>query len=242
MKIIKSIKKRYRDIINYFRNGKKILVLSDSHGEVFEYINDNNLLLPHLINVKMVGGATAYGLNNNKSKTNALKRYIDEVEKFNCYNIILIQLGEIDCSFLLWKKLETSSLSMEELLDKSINGYRRLILKLKEMDKNIIITGAVLPTIKDNQKNPDNISIRNSINTTQLERTILTYEFNNRLKQLAFKNNIKYIDISNDCINETTKVIDDKYIRKQIDNHHSIENTSFLWVKKLYKILEEDNL
>lgn len=92
----------------FFKAGKKILVLSDSHGGVFEYIHDNNLLFPHYINAEIIGGATAYGLANENSTTNSFNRFINAVKKFKEYDIVLIQLGEVDCSFILWEKAKKS--------------------------------------------------------------------------------------------------------------------------------------
>jgi hypothetical protein len=239
-KIKKSLQKRYRELINYFQNGKKILVLSDSHGGVFEYINDHNLILPHLINVKVVGGATAYGLNNSNSSSQTLKHFLSELNRFKTYNTIIIQLGEVDCAYILWKKAQDYKNSAYDNISISIRGYELLIKELLPYNKRIILSGAILPTVKDGQKNSSEVALRDTISTTQLERTNLTLKFNEQLKLLAIKYSLDYIDITEETMNKDTNVVDDKFIIKdKVDHHQSQENTALLWSSKLQSLINK---
>ena len=126
-KFIKSLKKRFKEYFCFIKNGKKILVLSDSHGGVFEYIHDNNLLLPNYINAEIIGGATAYGLSNERSTTNSFNRFISALKKFKNYDIILVQLGEVDCAFVLWYKAQKLNKKPEEMISYSLKGYEKFI-------------------------------------------------------------------------------------------------------------------
>ena len=62
--------------------GRRILGLCDSHGAVLEYIHDHALLRPHLINCEIVGGATAHGLGNDESITQAYRKFTRAVARF----------------------------------------------------------------------------------------------------------------------------------------------------------------
>lgn len=222
----------------FLKKGKKILVISDSHGGVFEYIHDNNLLFPHYINAEIVGGATAYGLTKENSITNSFKRFINAVRKYKNFDIVLIQLGEVDCSFILWDKAKKLNKEPFEIISYSLMGYEKLLNELKNLDKKIIITGAILPTLKDHEKADKSAGLRNTIAVTQIERTNLILEYNEQLKILAKKYNIEYIDISEKTINKSTNLIDEKYVRQsEIDHHQCFKNTSLLWVYELKKKL-----
>jgi hypothetical protein len=237
-KLKKSSLKKYKNIRAFLLKGKKILVLSDSHGSVFEYIFDNDLFKPHLINVEVAGGATAYGLSKEISTTNSLQKYKNGLKRFKNYDTILIQLGEVDASFILWKKIETG-LGIDEAIDLSLKGYKKLIEYLMELEKNIILTGAVLPTLKDDQKADESADLRNTIKATQKERTDLIILYNKRLQILAKEYNLKYIDITKETLNKSTNLIDDKYVRKDmIDHHQSFEETAPLWINKLQNIIK----
>lgn len=239
-KIIKSLKKRGQKFKRFLFNGKNILILSDSHGGVFEYIHDNHLLAPHYINAEIIGGATAYGLSKETSSTNAFEKFIQGIKRFRNYTTILIQLGEVDCSFILWKKAEAKNKTPEEMIQYSINGYEKLINKLTELKKAIIISGAILPTLKDNEKAGETAQLRNTINATQKERTNLILQFNLELQKLAKKHNLIYIDITDETLDKDTQVIATQYVRKdKIDHHQSFQATAPIWVKKLYEVLKK---
>ena len=238
-KIKKTLIKKYK-YLNCFRfKGKKILILSDSHGGVFEYIHDNNLLNPHIINAEIIGGATAYGLAKEHSKTNSFNKYKNGLQRFKSYNTILIQLGEVDASFILWKKMQSENLSIEQTIQLSIFGYEKLIKHLKSLNnKTIIITGAILPTLKDSQKAGESAVLRNTINISQLKRTNLILKYNEALQKLSNQYNLSYIDITNETINKNTGMIKDYYLHdSKIDHHQSFKKTSLLWVKKMELII-----
>jgi hypothetical protein len=239
-KIIKSLKKRGQKFKRFLFNGKNILILSDSHGGVFEYIHDNHLLSPHYINAEIARGATAYGLSKEVSSTNAFEKFIQGIKRFKNYTTIVIQLGEVDCAFILWKKAEGQGKTPEEMIQYSINGYEKLIKKLIELKKTIIISGAILPTLKDNEKADDTAPLRNTISATQKERTNLILQFNLELQKLAKKYNLAYIDITHETLDKDTQVIASQYVRKDpIDYHQSFQATAPIWVKKLYEVLKK---
>jgi len=238
-KIKKSITKRYKQLKYFTLKGSKILILSDSHGGVFEYIYDKNLFKPHIINVEIVGGATAYGLIKEKSETNSFNKYKNGIRRFKNYNIILIQLGEVDASFLLWKKIEANNLSTKEAIQLSINGYEKLIKYIISLkNKKIIITGAILPTLKDGQKADESAVLRNSIHISQKERTNLIIEYNHALYNLSKKYDLNYIDITEETLNKNNGLILDDFLNcNKVDHHQSFEKTSLLWIEKL-KLIE----
>ena len=101
-KLLKSSKKLFAKLKCRIQGGKKILVLSDSHGGVLEYIHDHGLLLPHFINCEVVRGATAYGLNNDQSTTQSLLKFSKAIKRYPTFDVIGIMLGEVDCSVALW--------------------------------------------------------------------------------------------------------------------------------------------
>jgi hypothetical protein len=238
-KIKKSINKKCRYLLNNLRNGHKILVLSDSHGGVFEYIHDNHMLSNNFINVDIVGGATSYGLNNIHSKTNAFNRFKLALRRFTKYNIILIQLGEIDTAFILWKKIQDNNLTMRESIRLSIIGYEKLIEYIVSLNKEIIITGVVLPTLKDGQIADKNVRLRNTINASQKDRTEMVIMFNEELKKISEKYKLHYIDITSDTLDLKTGTIKHKFTRENKSDHHqNFITTSRLWVKQIIKVLK----
>ena len=79
-----------------------ILVFGDSHSMVFRYCNNKQNKFK--FHVCEVGGATALGLVNPNSKTNALPIFSNKIRNSNSkmFKKVFLMLGEVDCGFVIW--------------------------------------------------------------------------------------------------------------------------------------------
>ena len=219
----------------------KILVLGDSHSNIFNYCNKKQQNIH--FEVIMVGGATAQGSVNPNSNTNALsifKKNLNNI-KDNYFKYIIINLGEVDCGFLIWYRKNKYNISIEEQLKITTNNLFKFInleiLPYFESSK-IIINGSVLPTIKDNTDKKYLSGARSEINSSQIDRTKLTIKYNNILKNYCLINKHNYMDITNYILDNETKVVNTLFLNKNIYDHHlDNENTYNLWLGELYKII-----
>ena len=222
----------------------KILVLGDSHSEIFNYCNTKQRKIR--FEVVVVGGATAQGSVNPNSNTNALnifKAKLSEL-KHNNYEYVIINLGEVDCGFVIWYRKDKYNISIEDQLkittDNLFNFINLEILPCFKSSK-IIINGSVLPTIKDNTDKRYLTGARSEINASQIDRTILTITYNNILRKYSSANDHHYMDITNYILDNETKVINTKFLNKNIYDHHlDNENSYNFWLSELFKILSGD--
>jgi hypothetical protein len=219
----------------------KILVLGDSHGEIFNYCNKKQQNI--YFEVVIVGGATAQGSVNPNSTTNALSIFKEKINniKHNDYNYIIINLGEVDCGFVIWYRKNKYNIGIEDQLkittDNLFNFINFEILPYFESSK-IIINGSVLPTIKDNTDKKYLTGARSEIAASQIDRTALTIKYNNILKNYSLINGYNYMDITNYILDNETKVVNKIFLNKNIFDHHlDNENTYNLWLCELYKII-----
>lgn len=218
----------------------KILVLGDSHGNIFNYCNTKQQNIH--FEVVVVGGATAQGSVNPNSATNALsifKKTLNNI-KHNDFNYIIINLGEVDCGFVIWYRKNKYNIGIEDQLKIStgnlFNFINLEILPHFESSK-IIINGSVLPTIKDNTDNRYLTGARSEVKASQIDRTKLTIKYNNILKQYSLINGHNYMDITNYILDNETKVVKTIFLNKNIFDHHlDDENTYNLWLCELHKI------
>lgn len=207
---------------------KNILVFGDSHTKVFNYCNNRN----NLFNFKVyeVPGATAQGMTNPNSKTDALNIFKDVLENENCdnYDYFMIMLGEVDCGFLHWiqeHKIERSIENLFKFVKNEVSKYFR-------SDK-IIIVGSILPTIKDGCEGKFLNGARKDVKATREERTNLTLKYNSVLKNLSKLNNFKYYDITIYIFNNI-----DKYLTSnQYDHHLDDKKTYRFWLNSLTVLL-----
>jgi hypothetical protein len=221
-----------------FMSTQNILVIGDSHTQVFKYCNDKNT--GYNFDVQKVSGATAQGSVNPNSKTNALNIFREYLKNINCdkYKYILIMLGEVDCGFVFWVRSKRYNISVDDQMKSSLNNLWEFIdnevHKYFDYDK-IILAGAPLPTIKDNANKKFLNGARAEVTENQEIRTIKTLEYNSLLKKQAEEKGCKYIDITNNIIQN--KKVNDIYLSDDESDHHlSNERTYNFWLNNLNNV------
>lgn len=217
----------------------KILCCGDSHVNVFNCCN--NELKNVFFEVCEVGGATAQGLVNPNSKTNALPIFEKKINDTKM-DKLLIMLGEVDCGFVIWVRSKRYNISVDEQINNSINNIFFFIQKILDnnkylSNKDIIVVGAILPTIKDSTNKKFLGGARSEVDISQIERTKKTIEYNNLLKNNCNVFGYNYIDIT-EYIISNEGIVKDYYLNINPYDHHLDSNKTFkLWISKLKCIL-----
>ena len=214
---------------------KSILVLGDSHTGVFNHINKKRLMPDVEFKVVTVGGATAQGACNPNSKTNALAKFRQKLSSEKKHDGVMVMLGEVDCGFVIWYRKEKYNTSIEEQLDNSVTKLFEFIdneVRTKYDAEQITVIGANLPTVFDHVMH--GAKVRRDFNGlgTLKERTQLTLMYNDSLKNECIKRRYNYIDIVNETINPTARVVDKQYLRPNERDHHLSEAKTALFWKK----------
>lgn len=197
-----------------------IHAFGDSHGLIFNKFECN--LYP--FKTCIVQGATVSGIINPNSQTQAypkFKKYIKEFLVNDDY--VIVELGEVDCGFVLWYKKEKYKENMEELLASTLNKYEEflsLIISKQKMPERVFVMSIIPPTIKDNQKWGEIANLRKTIKASQLERTKLTIQFNNELKNIVTRIGGVFIDLDIDLIDPNTQLVKKFYLNENPLDHH----------------------
>ena len=214
----------------------KILCCGDSHVKIFNYSNTKQNKFD--FEVCLVGGATAQGTVNPNSKTAALPIFEKTINS-SCADKILIMLGEVDCGFVIWVRCKKYNINVDQQINISVNNLFTFIdnvVTKHYTNRDIIICGSVLPTIKDNLDKKFLNGARNEVEISQLERTKKTIEYNNLLKVNCHKYGYNYIEIVNDILGKDG-VINDEFLNSNPNDHHlDNKKTSKLWLDKLKNI------
>jgi hypothetical protein len=217
---------------------RNILVLSDSHGVVFNSVILKILFPKHRFRVTQVNGATISGIENPNSKTQALDSFEKALEKNkDCQKCVLL-LGEVDTGFVLWYKHEQDGSDMDNLLDKTQEKFVRLINKVAHSGYEPIIVSTPLPTIKDGNIWGEIANKRKIIKANQIERTKLTIKFNNRVCRSVEKLGCTYLSLDDICLSRSTGTIKNYFRHPNKTNHHynKFVYTIVLWWKFRGKI------
>lgn len=97
-----------------------------------------------------------------------------------------------------------------------------------QINTPIVSTGAILPTIKDNQNWGNIASKRNEIKATKKERASFTIEYNKRLKIMAEENSLYDIDLNKEAFS-IDGIYDDSFLSYNLADHRhlSSDKTAF---------------
>ncbi len=216
----------------------KILCCGDSHTNVFNYCN--SVQKDFVFEVCFVPGATAQGTVNPNSKTNALKVFTKRIKDTQA-DKLLIMLGEVDCGYLIWVRAKREKISVDEQINICINNLFTFLENVLETNKNyknedIILAGAILPTIKDSTDKKYLYGARSEVDVSQKERTNKTIEYNNLLKNKCKTCGYKYIDITSSIIGINDVVNDHFLTTGPADHHLDNKRTHHLWISQLKNI------
>lgn len=216
----------------------KILCCGDSHAGVFNYCNSKQNKF--IFDVCIVRGATAQGAVNPNSKTDALNIFQKKINS-TCADKILIMLGEVDCGFVIWGRSKKYNINVDDQINISVNNLftfvDNIIATKNYTNKDIIICGSILPTIKDSTNKKFLNGARSEVDVSQLERTKKTIEYNHLLKVNCHKYGYNYIEIVNDILGEDG-IVNNEFLNSNPTDHHlDNEKTYNLWLSKLNNIL-----
>ncbi|MEW6241356.1 MAG: SGNH/GDSL hydrolase family protein [Chloroflexota bacterium] len=230
----------------FFRHAKRpfisnrILVLGDSHASVF-YRRLFDLRFPRCVfMICSVGGATASGLENPNSKTQAGPKFEQAIRKHPAQVYILL-LGEVDTGFVIWYRAQKYQASVDEMLSLAVDRYGNFIRKLRTLGK-VIVVSAPLPTIPDENQCGEVANLRKEIRATQRERIQLTLEFNRRVAQACAVEGASFVDLDPFSLDERGLVKRELLNADPCDHHYNPLAYARLLVEKLQPLLATDDL
>lgn len=198
-----------------------IYYLGDSHVRYIKKAGKLGLLAPHELSGVEVGGATAVGMRNPNSKTDAIGRFRTWIRDRPRDAIIVFHLGEVDCGFVIWYRAEKYDEPVGLQMKNSIDAYFEFIDELRGSGfRRIIITGATLPTITDDDQIGEVVLKRSAITATQVERTDLTRRYNAALRREAERRGLPFVDIDEEVLDPSTGVVEEKMRNPNPEDHH----------------------
>jgi hypothetical protein len=200
------------------------LCLGDSHLFVFrKELPFHNVaqLVPHAwFEPCIVAGATARGLVNPFSYTNALSIFRRRIELAEPWQPVVFQLGEVDCGFLIWFRARRHGESIEDQINDSVGSYLSFIEEVRTRGfQELYVLSAPPPTMPDGHDWKGRAQARTQVrDISQRERTELTRRYNAELARLA--GDYTFIDVTEPTLDEATGVVADAYVNADEDDHH----------------------
>ncbi|MBK4728717.1 SGNH/GDSL hydrolase family protein [Oxynema sp. CENA135] len=205
----------------YDRRHIYAICLGDSHIKIFSKIDRDRSIPGMYFETIAVPGATARGSINPNSRTDALQTFKRRIESAKPWQYLFFQLGEVDCGFLIWYCAQKYKIPIRDALETSILNYSNFLEWVRTRNlHNIYILSVPLPTISDGVEWGEVANARRGVQASQLERTALTLEYNDRLKQECEKRGFSFIDITSEQLNPETQIVDPRFVNSDILDHH----------------------
>jgi hypothetical protein len=197
-----------------------LIALGDSHLEALKFAVDLNLLNARS-DFSIVPGATAVGLRNPNSLTNAINLFKEALSPQPRDAHVVIHLGEVDCGFVMWWRALKNGETIDTQFDESMDAYRQFLNEVLEMGfTRVCVTGASLPTIGDGVDMSEVANKRSEIGVSLRERTALTLRYNLGLAHMAAGLKLSFFDIGEALIDRSTGVIHEFFKNPDQTDHY----------------------
>ena len=197
---------------------RRIIALGDSHIAVIRrYVAPQ---VTAVFDVVCVIGATAQGLVNPHSSTDALRQFQKRLDRARPWQTVLLELGEVDCGFVIWYRSQEKGLEVDDQLERSLSNYLRFIDHQVDRGFDVWVMSAPLPTIRDFQEWGEVANLRSSVAASQLDRTALTVRYNSRLREACLKRGVRFVDVSSELLDPATGVIKREFEQANRLDHH----------------------
>lgn len=200
-----------------------VVCLGDSHLSVFSEerhpVNAAHLMPRAWFDPCTVVGATARGLANPFSRTNALTIFRHRIELAQTWQQVVFQLGEVDCGFLIWQRAAKLGESVEEQFRQSVDNYVSFVDEIRARGfEQLFVLSAPPPTTGDNHEWTGSTHPRRDLKTSQRDRTELTLRFNEELERRAGV--YAYLDVTGPTIDPATGMVGGSFLNEDASDHH----------------------
>jgi hypothetical protein len=194
-------------------------VLGDSHAGYFRVIERQNPLAKTRIRVFSITGATASGLLNPNSRTKAQVAFKLILQLIKKRNIILFQLGEVDCGFLIWMKAKRAQTDPFNEAERCIERYMKFLeWTMKIGFSKIIVSTVPPPTIAHWESWRGPIAhLRRQVTASLEMRSRVTSYFNAQLRDGAERLDYLFLDVEDQYCDPDTKLVRRALVNE--DNH-----------------------
>jgi len=222
-----SFRERVRCVL-YARARARVLVLGDSHVRVFEHWWFLWQLPRTRFDIVYVPGATAGGIGNRHSVSNAYNVFVQALQK-STFDLVMVNLGEVDTAYTLWKKVMRDGGDVQAMTDRSIRSYCGF-LEETSGSYPLVVIAACLPTLADHASPGDAVAkTREAIQVSQQERTRLALYFNQAVARFCEERHIPFLDGDAIALGEDGLLRED-WINHDHYDHHYARNPYARWL------------
>ena len=211
-----------------------MICLGDSHAEVFEQLD----LPGFALDVYRVEGATASGVENPNSQTQAGTHFRGRLRKASREQPVVVLLGEVDCGFVIWYRAAKHGTSVDDELARTLDGYASFLADVHASHPNLIVVSAPPPTIVDGQTWGAVANARSEIAASQRERTELTLRFNDAVREICAREGLAFCDVTPQMLGDDGLIAGRFRNADPLDHHLDSASYATLLAPELLRALD----
>ena len=201
------------------RRRRHAIVLGDSHSATF-----TGWRLPGWwFDVTTVGGATASGIRNPNSVTEALPTFRRRLRRARGWQPILVMLGEVDCGYIIWRRARTDGVSVSDSLEQTVRRYEDFLRVEVAPCGPVMVMSAPLPTLPDDFSTWGEVARRRAdVQVSQRDRTELTLRFNERLAAICDRAGWTFVEATRAQLDPVSGLVRSELVRHGTGDHHLV--------------------
>jgi hypothetical protein len=169
----------------------------------------------------MIRGATAFGMANPNSRTNAFAEFRTVIQRLPRSRPLLFMLGEVDCGFLIWHRAQSTGVPVEEQMEASLRNYVQFLDGLLAEGRTVMVAAVPLPTITDGRVFGEVANARKDVTASLAERTALTVRYNAALRSWCRDRGCVFLDYEAEMLDPATGLIREDLRHPDPQNHHA---------------------
>ena len=157
------------------------------------------------------------------------KQIIDDIlsKNYNDGDSLLFCFGEVDIRAHLLKQMDTQKRCLDDIVKECVDRYFSVILSYKERGINCIVWGPIASWHESRKYNGPSFG-------TCVERNLVTKEFNRYIEELCNKNNVGFVTIFHDMINENNET-NTYYLDTWPGSNMHLSQTSMMIILERFK-------
>lgn len=201
---------------------RDIFCLGDSHVCVWNYVDMLAGFVDRRFVPYAVPGATALGLANPNSRTDAFNQFRRILTKLPHRTNVVVNIGEVDCGFLIWFLAQRTGTPVAEYFGRALDSYKAFLEKAAEMGHLITVVAAPLPTLPDAAEGTfgEVSAARSAVKVPRKDRTDLTIRWNRTLEKFCEDRGFRFLATDSWLLNPQTGQIRDIYMNPNPADHH----------------------
>lgn len=174
-----------------------LLALGDSHLRPLAAVRRGGLLPRTVITDVVVSGASATGIANEHSETQAMRRFVAATDRVGRDVRVLTSLGEVDVGFLVHVRADRMGGTPEDHADIAFDRYTAFLSeRILGRGVRLLVLSATPPTVLDYASWGDRENQRRLLTARWEERAETTRRWNERLGRWCSETGADWLDLT----------------------------------------------